>query len=129
MSTEQHPTLQPAPAPEVMTPAQRIRADWKALVNRLTYKGIVSNVPYAAFVALLCIVYIANNHRAVETQRELNKDQKILKELNWRRTDIKTRLMNASMETEMIKRGEAQGLKPLLLPAYSILVDSNRAGN
>lgn len=109
---------------EVVTPAQRIRADWKALINKLTYKGIVSNVPYIAFVALLCIIYIANNHRAVETQRELNKDQQILKELNWRRTDIKSRLMNASMETEMIKRGEQQGLKPLLLPAYSILIDS-----
>ncbi len=113
-----------APVPEIITPAQRIRADWKALVNRLTYKGIVNNVPFVAFVALLCIIYIANNHRAVETQRELNKDQQILKELNWRKNDIRNRLMNAGMETEMIKRGEAQGLKPLLLPAYSIVVDS-----
>ena len=113
----------------VLTPAQRIRADWKSVMARLSYKGMVSNIPYVAFVALLCIIYIANNHRAVETQRELNKQQQVLKELRWRHMDIQTRLMNAGMETEMIRRGEQMGLKPLMLPAYSIIIDSNRAGN
>lgn len=113
-------------AAEPVTPAQRIRADWKALVGKVTYKAMISNIPYVAFVALLCIIYIANNHRAVETQRELNKQQQVLKELRWRHMDIKTRLMNAGMETEMIRRGELMGLKPLMLPAYSIVVDSSR---
>jgi hypothetical protein len=127
--SEEQPIENPAQqAPEPVTPVQRIRADWKALISKLTYKGIVNNVPYVAFVALLCIIYIANNHRAVETQRELNKQQQTLKELRWRYMDIKTRLMNAGMETEMIRRGEAQGLKPLLLPAYSIVIDSNHNG-
>jgi len=111
---------------EPVTPAQRIRADWKALVGKVTYRAMISNIPYVAFVVLLCIIYIANNHRAVETQRELNKQQQVLKELRWRHMDIKTRLMNAGMETEMIRRGEQMGLKPLMLPAYSIVVDSNR---
>ena len=111
---------------QIVTPAQRIRADWKALIAKVSYKGMVNNIPYVAFVALLCIIYIANNHRAVETQRELNKQQTILKELRWRRMDIQTRLMNAGMETEMIRRGEQMGLKPLMLPAYSIIIDSNR---
>ncbi len=128
MSEEQHLGTPSTPAAEPITPAQRIRADWRALISRITYKGMVSNIPYVAFVALLCIIYIANSHRAVETQRELNKQQQTLKELRWHYMDIKTRLMNAGMETEMIRRGEAQGLKPLLLPAYSIVVDSNRAG-
>lgn len=116
-------------AAEPVTPAQRIRADWKALVGKVTYRAMISNIPYVAFVALLCIIYIANNHRAVETQRELNKQQQVLKELRWRHMDIKTRLMNAGMETEMIRRGELMGLKPLMLPAYSIIVDSSRTGN
>lgn len=128
MSEEQHIETSVQAPTEPVTPAQRIRADWKALMARITYKGMVGNIPYVAFVALLCIIYIANNHRAVETQRELNKQQQTLKELRWRYMDIKTRLMNAGMETEMIRRGEAQGLKPLLLPAYSIVVDSNRNG-
>ena len=109
-----------------MSPAQRIRTDWKALMARLSYKGILNNVPYLAFIAFLCMIYIANNQRTVETQRELNKQQQILKELRWRYTDVKTKLMNAGMETEMIRSGAAIGLKPLVLPAYSITVDSVR---
>jgi hypothetical protein len=114
---------------EPLTPAQRIRADWKALIARVTYRGMLSNIPYVAFIALLCIIYIANSHRAVETQRELNKQQQVMKELRWRHMDIKTRLMNAGMETEMIHRGALMGLKPLMLPAYSIITDSNKAVN
>ena len=124
MSEQQH-TEQPAAQEPVTTPAQRIRADWKSLMARISYKSMISNIPYMAFIALLCIIYIANNHRAVETQRELNKQQQVLKELRWRYMDIKTRLMNAGMETEMIRRGEQMGLKPLMLPAYSIITDSN----
>jgi len=115
-----------APAGDPMSPAQRIRTDWKALMARLSYKGILNNVPYLAFIAFLCMIYIANNQRTVETQRELNKQQQILKELRWRYTDVKTKLMNAGMETEMIRSGAAIGLKPLVLPAYSITVDSVR---
>lgn len=111
---------------EQLTPAQRIRADWRALISKVTYTGMMKNIPYVAFVALLCIIYIANNHRAVETQRELNKQQQVMKELRWRHMDIKTRLMNAGMETEMIRRGELMGLKPLMLPAYSIVTDSSK---
>ena len=105
---------------EQVTPVQRIRNDWKTLVNKLSYKAIVSNVPYLAFVALLCVLYINNTQRAVETQRELNKQNKVLKELRWKYMDIKTQLMYTRMETEVIKRAMNIGLQPLTLPAYTI---------
>jgi hypothetical protein len=110
-----------------VTPAQRIRADWKALLAKVSYLSIVSNIPYLAFVALLCMIYIANSHRAVEMQRELNKENETLKELRWRYMDIKTRMMNAGMEAEVIRKSAPYGLKPLALPAYSIVEDSSAA--
>ena len=106
---------------EPMTPAQRIRADWKALVARLSYTGVITNIPYLAFLSLLAVIYIANSHRAVEMQRELNAQQQVLKELRWRYMDSKTRLMNAGMETAIIRSSAPLGLKPLTLPAYSIV--------
>ena len=66
---------------EDVTPVQRVRNDWKTLVEKVSYKAIVSNVPYLAFVAVLCVLYINNTQRAVEMQRELTKQNKILKEL------------------------------------------------
>lgn len=106
------------------TPAQRIRNDWKALLEKISYKGIVSNIPFLAFVALLGIVYINNSQQAIATQREFNKEEKILKELRWKYMDIKSKLMYAGMETEVIRNASAIGLKPLILPAYKIENDS-----
>jgi|SRR5690606_28371433 len=107
-----------------LTPVQRVRNDWKTLVAKVSYQAIVKNVPYMAFVALLCVLYINNTQRAVETQRELNAENKILKELRWKYMDIKSQLMSAKMETEVIKNASVLGLKPLMLPAYTISADS-----
>lgn len=107
---------------EPRTPAQRIRADIRALRDRLSYTKLLTNIPYVAFLALLVVIYIANSHRAVEMQRELNKQQQVLKEMRWRFMDTKTRFMNAAMESNVIQNGASLGLKPLSLPAYSIVV-------
>lgn len=110
----------------VVTPAQRIRTDWKNLMRKISYHGILTNIPYIAFLALLAIIYIANGHRAVATQRELNIANAQLKELKWQAIDIKTKLMNAGTETDIIRRAAPYGLKPLALPAYAIEIDSTK---
>lgn len=106
------------------TPVQRVRNDWKTLVEKISYSAIVSNVPYLAFVALLLILYINNSQRAVEMQSELNKQNRILKELRWKYMDIKTQLMYTRMETQVIRNASVLGLKPLMLPAYMVEKDS-----
>lgn len=106
------------------TPVQRVRNDWKTLVDKVSYKAIVNNIPYLAFVSLLVILYINNTQRAIEMQGELNKQNKVLKEMRWKYMDIQTQLMYARMETEVIKNASLLGLKPLMLPAYSVVIDS-----
>lgn len=103
-----------------MTPVQRIRSDWRAVVARISYGALVNNIPFYAFIALLGVVYISYNTTATERQREIEKEQKTLKELRWRYMDSKTRLMAAGVEAEVIRRAAGIGLKPLLLPAYTI---------
>jgi len=112
------------PPREEATPAQRIRGDWNMLVERISYKGIVNNIPYLAFIVLLGIIYISNSQRAVETQKEINRQERVLKELRWKYMDIKSDLMHAGMEAEIIRNAAAIGLKPLMLPAYKIAADS-----
>ncbi len=102
------------------------KLDWRSLLDKISYKGIVNNVPFLAFVVLLCVFYIANNHQAIETQRELDKQQRLLKELNWRNMDAKSKLMNAGMEAEIIRRGATIGMQPLMLPAYEIKIDTSK---
>lgn len=109
-----------------IAPAQHVRSDWKALVEKLSYKGIVNNIPFLAFIVLLCVLYITNNQRTIETQRVLNKKNEELKELRWKYMDIKSQLMSAGMETEVIRNAANLGLKPMMLPAYRIELDSNK---
>ena len=105
---------------EVLTPAERVRSDWRSLVEKVSYKAIVTNIPFLAFIALLCVLYISNSHRAIEMQREMNAQNKILKELRWKYMDTKSQLMYVKTETQVIKSAEKIGLKPSLLPAYKI---------
>ncbi len=105
---------------EVLTPAQRVRNDWRSLVEKVSYKAIVNNIPFLAFLVLLCVLYISNSHRAIEMQREMNAQNKTLKELRWKYMDTKSQLMYVKTETQVIKSAEKIGLKPSLLPAYKI---------
>jgi len=108
--------------PEVLTPAQRVRSDWRSLVEKVSYKAIVNNIPFLAFIVVLCVLYISNSHRALEMQRELNVQHKTLQELRWKYMDTKSQLMYVKTETQVIKNAENIGLKPSLLPAYKITV-------
>lgn len=105
---------------EPLTPAQRVRNDWRSLVEKASYNAIVNNIPFIAFIALLCVLYISNSHRAIEMQREINAQNKILKELRWKYMDVNSQLMYVKTETQMIKNAENIGLKPSLMPAYKI---------
>jgi hypothetical protein len=111
---------------EQMAPPQHVRSDWKAIVEKLSYRGIVNNIPFLAFIVLMCVLYITNNQRTIETQRILTTKNEELKELRWKYMDIKSQLMNAGMETEVIRNAAALGLKPMMLPTYRIALDSNK---
>jgi len=111
---------------EQSEPVQTVRKDWQAGVDRLSYKGIVHNIPYLAFLVLLCVLYITNSQKNIETQRVLNRKSQELKELRWKYMDIKSQLMTAGMETEVIRNAAVIGLKPMMLPAYRISLDSNK---
>lgn len=109
---------------EAITPAQRARSDWKALLDKVSYSAIVSNVPYLSFVVVLCVLYISSNKRAVETQREVNRVNDTLKELRWEYLDAKSQMMYAQMEIEVIRNAADIGLKPMLRPAFRIHNDT-----
>jgi hypothetical protein len=105
---------------EVLTPAQRVRNDWRVLVEKMSYKAIVNNIPFLAYIVLLCVLYISNSHRAIEMQREMNAQYKTRKELQWKYMDMKSQLLSVKTETQVIKNAEGIGLKPSLMPAYKI---------
>ncbi len=121
---DQEAITPPDEASEMETTTDRVRSDWKAILDKISYKGIVNNVPFIAFLVLLAIIYINNNQRTIEVQRELNKQNSELKELRWKYMDIKSRLVNAGMETEIIRNATTIGMKPMIFPAYKVEIDT-----
>ena len=109
-----------------MTPAQRVKSDWQSLVEKLSYNAIVNNMPFMIFLAVLCIIYISNSHRANEIQRDLATQHNLLNEMRWKYLDSKSQLMYVKTETQVINSAKKLGLQPSLLPAYKITVDSNK---
>jgi hypothetical protein len=124
MSEKEDITTVEEDRPKVAETIVSEKLDWRKVLDRISYKGIVRNVPFLAFFVLLGVFYIANNNAAIETQRELDKQQKLLKELKWRNMDAQSKLMNAGMEAEIIRKGAAIGMSPLMMPAYKIVVDT-----
>lgn len=98
------------------------KGSWSEIVDRISYQGIVRNMPYLMFLTVLCILYITNNNRAISLTRSINEKTKELKELRWRYMDIQSRLMFQTSETQIIDKTNAFGLKPLAKPAFEIKV-------
>ena len=114
---DQEATMEQAQAPKQ-------GRDWKKLVDRISFQGIVNNMPYLMFVALLCLLYITNNNKAISLTRSINDKTKELKELKWRYMDLQSRLMYQTSESQLMKKSAVLGLNPLTRPAFEIKMET-----
>jgi cell division protein FtsL len=108
------------PQQESVSPAQQVRSDWRALMEKMSYRAIIHNIPFLSFLALLCMIYISNNHKSIEIQRQISKKNKELEQLHWRYGDTKSSLMQQKTEMQVRKNATSIGLEPPLLPAYKV---------
>lgn len=127
VEAQEAPVADTVAAPEADTVAdknntQPKKGTWMEIIDRISYKGIVKNMPYLMFLTVLCMLYITNNNRAISLTRSINDKSKELKELRWKYMDIQSRLMFQTSETQMIGRSQAMGLKPLDKPAFEIRI-------
>jgi cell division protein FtsL len=83
----------------------------KNILKRLLgTKWLVQNLFFVVFLAFLAIAYIANNHWADKTIRNISKTQRALKELKFEYKTLKSEVIFKSRETELIKAAEPLGL-------------------
>lgn len=88
----------------------------------LTPENIRKMFPMIMFMAGLAIIYIANSHYADRLIRRSDKLSKEIKELRSEYITIKSDLMYRSMQSEVVKRLEATGVKELTSPPKKISV-------
>lgn len=87
------------------------QASWKRWLN---YQSIVKQVPFFLFLTVLAVVYIYNGHYADNTIRQINRTSKEVRELQYEYIDVKSKVMNQSKQSELIKAVEPLGLKELV---------------
>lgn len=83
----------------------------------------VQLVPPVGFVALIALIYIWSNHRAENMVRKIEKAQQEVGDLRADVTTLEAEIMLSSMQSEVAKRVEAQGLFELNQPPIKIEVE------
>lgn len=125
MAKEAEEEIMSLPDSEKQLPEQGLetvpgKKRWDIAVDKISYLGIVKNMPYLLFLTLLVIVYMANNNYAISLVREIDNKNKELKQLHWRYLDLQSRLMFQTTESQLKMRTAALGLNPLQEPAFII---------
>lgn len=84
---------------------------------------LISNVPYFILLTALGIIYIANAHYHLQLERKIDKKETQLKELTWEYMTVKSQVMYQSKQSEVAKKVEVLGLKPLTDPPKIIEIN------
>jgi hypothetical protein len=98
--------------------------------KKLFAEGVVSKeaasqmLPYLIFLAMLCMLYIANSHMAIKNIRKIDQLNKEVKELSWEYKSLKADLMFKSKLTEVARKVDTLGIKELTEPPKKIIVNS-----
>jgi hypothetical protein len=98
--------------------------DWRVFVDKVSYQGILKNMPFIIFLAMVSGIYIYSSQLTIDRQKKIDKLNQEIKELRWHYMDAKSKWMGELIETNIIQRSSRLGLKPILQPAYVIEKDS-----
>lgn len=86
----------------------------------LSREGVVKNLPFLAFLAIIAIVYIANTYYAEKTFKEIESTKSELRELRYQYITTKSNLMYLSKQSEIEGRARLIGLTETKVPPYKI---------
>ncbi|MFC2101931.1 FtsL-like putative cell division protein [Bacteroidota bacterium] len=86
----------------------------------LSREGVVNNLPYLAFLAIIAIIYIANTYYAEKTFKDIEATKVELKELRYQYISTKSNLMYLSKQSEIARRARMLGLTETKVPPYKI---------
>lgn len=95
--------------------------------NMMQARWLVHYVPFALFLGLLALIYIANGHYADGTVRKTARARADLKQLQYEYKTLQAELMYRSKESELVRAVAPLGLKPLTEPPVKIIVNEKPA--
>ena len=103
----------------------------KNLYNIIKGRFLVSddalkNWRFIFFLSALALIMIGSSHSADRKVHEISRLSNDVKELKSEYVDIRMQLMQAKMETKIIKAMEVRGLYPSVTPPQKIIINTQQ---
>lgn len=96
------------------------------LAKKISEEKAYAILPFATFLTMLALIYIANSYYVENSIRKISKLQTQIHELKAEGIELKTQLNKRTRQSEILLKAESQGLKPLTSqPTGIIQVKSN----
>lgn len=106
------------------------KINFKAVWRRwMQGQWLVKHVPFALFLSLLAVLYIANGHYTDNTIRSIGSAQQELKQLKYMYISLKSEVMYRSKESELAKAVEPLGLKRLAEPPVNLATGKEKTAD
>jgi hypothetical protein len=115
-SINQLKNLAATPEDEPKKPTSRRLQKMHDFDFMVTRENAARFIPFVFYVSFWVILYIANHHYGEKTLTGIDKLEKETKELKADFYTVNAQLSNKSIQSEVAKLVEPQGLKPLITP-------------
>ena len=92
----------------------------------LTNDTSARQLPFLLFLMFLGILYIANVYYSEANNRDIDNLKKEVKELRFEHISTKSKLMQLSKQSELVKVLKDKGIKESTVPPYKIIVKPNK---
>jgi hypothetical protein len=85
----------------------------KTFTRARTAEWLFVNLPYVFFICALIVVYIYGRHGTERSFRKITDLKKQVDSLKWQAVDIEKEVMYDRTQSELTRKLEDKGLKPL----------------
>ena len=91
----------------------------------LTREKVISQLPYLIFLTFIGLAYIFNSNYADKTVIRISRTKNQLEELRFDYINTKSKLMQATRQSELVHRLENRGVKESKIPPRKIIVQES----
>ena len=123
LRTQEEPDLQPVVKPVKPKKVKKNRLRIVLEGSFLTREKVISQLPYLIFLTLIGLTYIFNSNYADKTVIRIAQTKNQLEELRFDYINTKSKLMQATRQSELVHRLEARGVKESKIPPRKIIVE------
>lgn len=89
----------------------------------LSRESVIRQLPFLVVLTLIGVVYIFNSNYSDKTVIRISRTKKELEELRFNYINTKSKLMQASRQSELVHRLEQRGIKESKVPPRKIILE------